>query len=161
MLAQSDVASRAEPGGGGRLAREFAQLLEDMWDGSFTAVAPFRFKLALSKIAPQFSGYQQQDAHELLVFLTQQLHEELDTAAAAAAAGAGDEVRASDGYRPLITAAHCCATCLPQAVSAAGEGDAAAHWAQQMRSSYSIIAEVFYVRWRQSTRFPVAPSHRP
>jgi len=39
---------------------------------------PRNFKQAVGRFAPQFSGYQQQDSQELLTFLLDGLHEDLN-----------------------------------------------------------------------------------
>merc|ERR1719447_1006625 len=49
-----------------------------MWCGKFTYVVPRAFKMAVGRFAPQFSGYQQQDSQELLTFLLDGLHEDLN-----------------------------------------------------------------------------------
>jgi ubiquitin carboxyl-terminal hydrolase 4/11 len=49
-----------------------------MWSGQYSAVGPKNFKLTLGKWAPQFSGFQQQDSQELLSFLMDGLHEDLN-----------------------------------------------------------------------------------
>ncbi len=41
-------------------------------------MAPRNFKLAIGKYAPQFSGYNQNDSQELLAFLLDGLHEDLN-----------------------------------------------------------------------------------
>jgi ubiquitin C-terminal hydrolase len=41
-------------------------------------VVPRNFKQAVGRFAPQFSGYQQQDSQELLTFLLDGLHEDLN-----------------------------------------------------------------------------------
>ncbi|KAE8662005.1 Ubiquitin carboxyl-terminal hydrolase 10 [Hibiscus syriacus] len=46
--------------------------------GGRTAIAPHVFKGKLSRFAPQFSGYNQQDSQELLAFLLDGLHEDLN-----------------------------------------------------------------------------------
>ena len=48
-------------GTGGKLAKTYAALLEELWSGKYSAVAPNAFKKALSQIAPQFRY-----GHELL-----------------------------------------------------------------------------------------------
>merc|ERR1711936_537124 len=53
-------------------------LIKDMWSGKYTYVVPRSFKMALGRFAPQFSGYQQQDSQELLTFLLDGLHEDLN-----------------------------------------------------------------------------------
>merc|ERR1711892_123280 len=62
----------------GEIAKSFGQLIKDMWSGKFTYVVPRAFKMAVGKFAPQFSGYQQQDSQELLTFLLDGLHEDLN-----------------------------------------------------------------------------------
>jgi len=62
----------------GEIARTFGQLIKDMWSGKYTYVVPRPFKMAVGKFAPQFSGYQQQDSQELLTFLLDGLHEDLN-----------------------------------------------------------------------------------
>ena len=62
----------------GLLATEFATLLSELWSGQYTAVAPRRLKTTIADFAPQFSGYQQHDAHELLAFLLDGLHEDVN-----------------------------------------------------------------------------------
>lgn len=49
-----------------------------MWHGSGSSVAPREFKQAVSRFAPQFSGYGQQDSQELLAFLLDGTHEDLN-----------------------------------------------------------------------------------
>merc|ERR1719283_563735 len=62
----------------GEIARSFGQLIKAMWCGKFTYVVPRAFKMAVGRFAPQFSGYQQQDSQELLTFLLDGLHEDLN-----------------------------------------------------------------------------------
>ena len=63
-------------GMGGKLAKEYGKLITALWrDG---AVSSVDLKSALAKFAPQFSGYNQQDAQELLAFLLDGLHEDLN-----------------------------------------------------------------------------------
>ena len=62
----------------GRIAEEYADLLQRMWGNEFSVVAPSGFKRAIGDFAPQFSGYNQQDSQELLAFLVDGLHEDLN-----------------------------------------------------------------------------------
>lgn len=41
-------------------------------------MTPRKFKVKIGQTAPQFTGYQQQDAQELLIFLLDGLHEDLN-----------------------------------------------------------------------------------
>lgn len=46
--------------------------------GGVGSVSPKGFKAALARFAPQFGGYSQQDSQELLAFLLDGLHEDLN-----------------------------------------------------------------------------------
>lgn len=66
-------------GTGGALVTAFGQLINILWSPSGgTSYAPRDFKWSLAKFAPQFSGYGQQDTQELLAFLLDGLHEDLN-----------------------------------------------------------------------------------
>ena len=62
----------------GEIARAFGEMVKNMWSGRYTYVVPRNFKMAVGRFAPQFSGYQQQDSQELLTFLLDGLHEDLN-----------------------------------------------------------------------------------
>ncbi|CAG5927689.1 unnamed protein product [Menidia menidia] len=62
----------------GEIARAYAELIKQLWAGKYSYVTPRPFKTQVGRFAPQFSGYQQQDSHELLAFLLDGLHEDLN-----------------------------------------------------------------------------------
>ncbi|KAI4303595.1 hypothetical protein MLD38_039204 [Melastoma candidum] len=62
----------------GELALAFGELLRKLWSSGRTTVAPRAFKGKLARFAPQFSGYNQHDSQELLAFLLDGLHEDLN-----------------------------------------------------------------------------------
>ncbi|XP_020225932.1 ubiquitin carboxyl-terminal hydrolase 9 [Cajanus cajan] len=62
----------------GELALAFGDLLRKLWSSGRTAIAPRSFKSKLARFAPQFSGYNQHDSQELLAFLLDGLHEDLN-----------------------------------------------------------------------------------
>ncbi|KHN14762.1 Ubiquitin carboxyl-terminal hydrolase 10 [Glycine soja] len=62
----------------GELALAFGDLLRKLWSSGRTAIAPRAFKSKLARFAPQFSGYNQHDSQELLAFLLDGLHEDLN-----------------------------------------------------------------------------------
>uniref|UniRef100_A0A8C7ZLX3 Ubiquitin carboxyl-terminal hydrolase n=1 Tax=Oryzias sinensis TaxID=183150 RepID=A0A8C7ZLX3_9TELE len=62
----------------GEIARVYAELIKQLWSGKYSYVTPRPFKTQVGRFAPQFSGYQQQDSHELLAFLLDGLHEDLN-----------------------------------------------------------------------------------
>uniref|UniRef100_A0A8C5FPH0 Ubiquitin carboxyl-terminal hydrolase 4 n=1 Tax=Gadus morhua TaxID=8049 RepID=A0A8C5FPH0_GADMO len=62
----------------GEIAEAYAELVKQMWLSRSNYVAPRTFKTQVGRFAPQFSGYQQQDSQELLAFLLDGLHEDLN-----------------------------------------------------------------------------------
>ncbi|KAJ9162941.1 hypothetical protein P3X46_022672 [Hevea brasiliensis] len=62
----------------GELALAFGELLRKLWAPGRTAIPPRQFKAKLARFAPQFSGYNQHDSQELLAFLLDGLHEDLN-----------------------------------------------------------------------------------
>ncbi|KAF8412057.1 hypothetical protein HHK36_000010 [Tetracentron sinense] len=62
----------------GELAIAFGELLRRLWSSGRTPFAPRIFKGKLARFAPQFSGYNQHDSQELLAFLLDGLHEDLN-----------------------------------------------------------------------------------
>ncbi|CAI5739551.1 unnamed protein product [Peronospora destructor] len=62
----------------GIMAVEFASLLRKIWSNEFKIVTPTKVKSVIGQYAPQFAGYQQQDSQELMNFLLDGLHEDLN-----------------------------------------------------------------------------------
>ncbi|RNA30578.1 ubiquitin carboxyl-terminal hydrolase 15 isoform X2 [Brachionus plicatilis] len=62
----------------GQLAEAYADLINEIWSGKNGYTVPRSFKFNLSRFAPQFTGFQQQDSQELLAFLLDGLHEDLN-----------------------------------------------------------------------------------
>ncbi|KAI0788771.1 hypothetical protein C8Q75DRAFT_767864 [Abortiporus biennis] len=64
----------------GEIARAFGSLLHKIWDAnsSSQSYSPREFKQVLQRFAPQFGGYQQHDSQELVAFLLDGLHEDLN-----------------------------------------------------------------------------------
>lgn len=60
----------------GEIARTYADLIKVMWSGNNTSFLPREFKCAVSRFAPQFNGFAQQDCQELMAFLLDGLHED-------------------------------------------------------------------------------------
>jgi len=77
--AQWDELNAENPlGMGGALAAAYSRLVQALWGSGSGAVVPREFKTALARFAPQFMGYAQQDTQELLAFLLDGLHEDLN-----------------------------------------------------------------------------------
>ena len=62
----------------GQIAKTYGDLIKAMWSGNHPCLAPRDFKSAVGRFAPQFSGFQQQDCQELMAFLLDGLHEDLN-----------------------------------------------------------------------------------
>ncbi|KAF9006082.1 hypothetical protein BDQ17DRAFT_1277689 [Cyathus striatus] len=64
----------------GAIANAFGDLLQRIWtsNGTSTSYSPREFKSQLQRFAPQFTGYQQHDSQELVAFLLDGLHEDLN-----------------------------------------------------------------------------------
>ena len=65
-------------GSGGVLADEFFILVRAMWVERFKQIAPRDFKLMIARVAPYFTGTQQHDCQEFLMYLLDGLHEDLN-----------------------------------------------------------------------------------
>lgn len=62
----------------GAIISAYANLMTMLWTTSESSVSPNDFKSRISKFAPRFVGYNQQDAQEFLIYLLEGLHEDLN-----------------------------------------------------------------------------------
>lgn len=77
--AYRDDINRVNPlGQKGELAESFACLMASVWKSDVQYVAPRSFKAKIGRFCPVFTGYGQQDSQELLAFLLDGLHEDLN-----------------------------------------------------------------------------------
>lgn len=65
-------------GSGGNVARAYAALLNDMWGGEYSTLAPRMLKQTVAAFAPQFNNSYQHDSQEFCSFLMDGLHEDLN-----------------------------------------------------------------------------------
>lgn len=66
-------------GTGGALASAFALTAQKMWsENTEYAIRPAELKRAVGRFAPRFSGYEQHDSHELILFMLDGIHEDLN-----------------------------------------------------------------------------------
>jgi ubiquitin carboxyl-terminal hydrolase 8 len=75
---RSEINKNNVLGTGGKLVVAYAELMKSIWLGKSTVVTPLAFKRSLEKFAPQFVGSRQHDAHEVLSFLLDGIHEDLN-----------------------------------------------------------------------------------
>ncbi|KAM9366521.1 ubiquitin carboxyl-terminal hydrolase 8 [Symphorus nematophorus] len=64
----------------GEVAEEFGVIMKALWAGLYKCISPRDFKITIGKINEQFACYDQQDSQELLLFLMDGLHEDLNKA---------------------------------------------------------------------------------
>jgi len=62
----------------GEVASKYGELVKAVWSGQDSSFSPRDFKWTIGNFAPQFSGYAQHDSQELLAFLLDGLHEDLN-----------------------------------------------------------------------------------
>ncbi|KAK6636372.1 hypothetical protein RUM43_010032 [Polyplax serrata] len=62
----------------GHIALRYADLIDNIWSGSNRTIAPLKLRWTIGKYAPRFNGFQQHDSQELLAFLLDGLHEDLN-----------------------------------------------------------------------------------
>lgn len=65
-------------GTGGVLSTAYCELIKHLWLGSEQQYKPRQFKMKLEQFAPQFKGYDQQDAQECIASLLDGIHEDLN-----------------------------------------------------------------------------------
>ena len=117
----------------GQVAEAFGQLIERLWASSGSSVAPREFKQALSRFAPQFSGYGQQDTQELLAFLLDGVHEDLNRIKKKPATSAPDWEGGGD--KELVEMAQTC-------------------WDQYRSRNDSVIVDLFQGQYRSTVVCP-------
>ncbi|XP_072255207.1 ubiquitin carboxyl-terminal hydrolase 8 [Pyxicephalus adspersus] len=77
---QADINRSNLLGHKGEVAEEFGIVMKALWTGQYKYISPRDFKVTIGKINDQFAGYSQQDSQELLLFLMDGLHEDLNKA---------------------------------------------------------------------------------
>uniref|UniRef100_K9INV5 Ubiquitin carboxyl-terminal hydrolase 8 n=1 Tax=Desmodus rotundus TaxID=9430 RepID=K9INV5_DESRO len=77
---QDDINRSNLLGHKGEVAEEFGIIMKALWTGQYRYISPKDFKTTIGKINDQFAGYSQQDSQELLLFLMDGLHEDLNKA---------------------------------------------------------------------------------
>ncbi|GAA5889649.1 hypothetical protein JCM6882_007092 [Rhodosporidiobolus microsporus] len=117
----------------GQVASAFGELIERLWHGTSSSVAPREFKQALAKFAPQFSGYGQQDSQELLAFLLDGTHEDLNRILKKPATEAPDWEGGGD--KELVEMARTC-------------------WEQYRARNDSVIVNLFQGQYRSTVVCP-------
>eukprot|EP00698_Gefionella_okellyi_P008123 TRINITY_DN19_c0_g1_i1.p1 TRINITY_DN19_c0_g1~~TRINITY_DN19_c0_g1_i1.p1 ORF type:complete len:983 (+),score=196.58 TRINITY_DN19_c0_g1_i1:277-3225(+) len=77
-LHEHDVNMQNPLGTGGEVMQQYAKLMKQLFQAGPRCVAPRGLKATLGHHAPQFSGYSQQDSQELLAYLIDHIHEDVN-----------------------------------------------------------------------------------
>lgn len=115
----------------GEIAIAFGEVLRKLWSIERTPVVPRVFKTKLAHFAPQFSGFNQHDSQELLAFLLDGLHEDLNRVKAKPY----KEVKDEDGRRD--------------------EEVADEYWSNHLARNDSIIVDLCQGQYRSTLVCPV------
>lgn len=75
---KAEINTKNPIGTGGRLVTAYVALLQNLWFENDPVQSPWELKRVISTFAQQFSGYHQHDSHELLSYLLDGLHEDLN-----------------------------------------------------------------------------------
>lgn len=65
-------------GTNGRLVKHYAKMMKDLWFESEKFLYPKPFRTLIGRLQPDWAGPSQQDAHEVVDFLLDKLHEDLN-----------------------------------------------------------------------------------
>jgi ubiquitin carboxyl-terminal hydrolase 8 len=115
-------------GTGGKLATAYSELMKQMWLGRKSVVDPTEFKRQLGTFAPQFNGFHQHDAQELISFLLDGIHEDLN--------------RVKE--KPYIEDRDCDGT--------NDEVDAIEAWKNYLRRNRSLVVDLFQGQFRNTCK---------
>lgn len=75
---QNDINSKSNFGSGGQIANSYYELITNLWTSNCEYLSPGEFRHMLVKIVKKFQGFSQQDSHELLTYLLDSLHEDMN-----------------------------------------------------------------------------------
>lgn len=104
----------------GQVARRYAELCRELWAGSTRSVAPLKLRWCVSKHAPHLGGGGQHDSQELLAWLLDALHEDLNRVARKQYT----ELKDSAGRPDTVVAEEA--------------------WQQHLARDHSVITDLFY-----------------
>uniref|UniRef100_A0A6I8P7Z4 Ubiquitin carboxyl-terminal hydrolase 32 n=1 Tax=Ornithorhynchus anatinus TaxID=9258 RepID=A0A6I8P7Z4_ORNAN len=112
----------------GHMAKCYGDLVQELWSGTQKNVAPLKLRWTIAKYAPRFNGFQQQDSQELLAFLLDGLHEDLNRVHEKPYV----ELKDSDGRPDWEVAAEA--------------------WENHLRRNRSIVVDLFHGQLRSQVR---------
>ncbi|CAH4028089.1 unnamed protein product [Pieris brassicae] len=123
-------------GTGGALAVRYGELCKEVWSSGARSVAPLRVRWCVSRWARALAGGGQHDAQELLAWLLDALHEDLNRATAAPTPAPTPDATPAPERRP-------------------DEAIAAEAWQQYEERNASIMTDLFYGQLKSRVRCSV------
>lgn len=123
-----EINERNNLGTGGKLVVAYAELMKEIWLGDKSVAEPIDFKQQIGTFAPQFSGRLQHDSQELLSFLLDGIHEDLN--------------RVKD--RPYIEDKDCDGN--------SDEADAIEAWKNYLKRNRSLVVDLFQGQLKNTCR---------
>ena len=75
---ENDINKDSNYGSQGNIANAYYQLLSNLWNSNLEYISPMDLRSVLTKIIKKFQGFGQQDSHELLTYLLDCLHEDMN-----------------------------------------------------------------------------------
>jgi ubiquitin carboxyl-terminal hydrolase 4/11/15 len=127
---QSELNTTNRLGSGGKVVHRFADVVREAYRGSSSVIDPYYLKFEITKFCSQFEGYAQQDSHELLTYLLDAIHEDLN--------------RCQE--RPVV-----------DAVTGDGSSDEATArlaWENHLKRNDSVVVDLFHGQLRSTLRCP-------
>jgi ubiquitin C-terminal hydrolase len=73
-----EINKKNKYGSGGQIAKAYYELIKELWNGSSPYLSPWDFRQIFVGFVKQFAGFSQHDSHEMLAFMLDALHEDLN-----------------------------------------------------------------------------------
>ena len=127
-----EINSNTKYGSGGEIANGYGTLVNELWLGNSSHIHPREFRNIFIRFAKQFAGFSQHDSHEMLTFMLDGLHEDLN--------------RNKD--KPYIEM-------IDQKESETDDEASERFWMNMLRRDNSIIVDLFYGQYKSTLQCPV------
>ena len=127
-----EINSNTKYGSGGEIANGYGSLVRELWLGNSSHMHPREFRNIFIRFAKQFAGFSQHDSHEMLTFMLDGLHEDLN--------------RNKD--KPYIEM-------VDQQESETDAEASERFWMNMLRRDNSIIVDLFYGQYKSTLQCPV------
>lgn len=75
---KEEINKKNKYGSGGAIAKAYFELIEQLWNGDSAYLNPYVFRQIFVSFVKQFAGFCQHDSHEMLAFMLDALHEDLN-----------------------------------------------------------------------------------